>query len=86
WSIEDLSGVLGMSRTQLFRKTKQLMGYAPLDLIRHMRLCKAQQLLQQTDDTIQQIAYATGFATPSYFAKCYKVEFGHTPNEENRKK
>lgn len=86
WSIEDLSGVLGMSRTQLFRKTKQLMGYAPLDLIRHMRLSKAQQLLQQTDDTIQQIAYATGFATPSYFAKCYKVEFGHTPNEENRKK
>jgi len=86
WSIEDLSKVLGMSRTQLFRKTKQLMGYAPLDLIRHMRLGKAQQLLQQTDDTIQQVAYATGFSVPSYFAKCYKQEFGHAPNKERRKK
>lgn len=82
-SVEMLSERLGVSRTQLFRKTKQLMGISPVDLIRRARLRKAQQMLRNTDTNIQQVAYEVGFTSPSYFTKCYKEFFGINPSEEH---
>lgn len=82
-SIEMLSEELGISRTQLFRKTKALTGISPIELIRHVRLRKAQQLLRKTDSTIQQVAYEVGFTSPSYFSKCYKEFFGINPSNEH---
>lgn len=83
FSVEMLSDALGVSRTQLFRKTKQLMGVTPIDLIRRARLRKAQQLLLNTDTNIQQVAYEVGFTSPSYFTKCYKEFFGRNPSKES---
>ncbi len=84
FSVEMLSDALGMSRTQLFRRTKQLMGLSPVELIRHIRLRRGQQMLRNTDMTIQQIAYSVGFTSPSYFTKCYKELFDHLPADEQR--
>lgn len=84
FSVEMLSDALGMSRTQLFRRTKQLMGLSPVELIRHIRLRRGQQMLRNTDMTIQQIAYSVGFTSPSYFTKCYKELFGRIPADEQR--
>ena len=81
-NIETLSGIMGMSRSQLYRKTKQLVGESPNDMIRICRLKRAQQLLSATDQTIQQVAYAVGFSSPSYFTKCYKDYFGEKPSEK----
>lgn len=81
-SVEILSEALGVSRTQLFRKTKSLTGVSPIDLIRRVRLRKAQQLLRKTDANVQQVAYEVGFTSPSYFAKCYKEFFGINPSQE----
>ncbi len=79
FSVESLCSDLGVSRTQLFRRTKQLTGVSPVELIRHVRLRRAQQLLRNSDMTIQQVAYSVGFSSPSYFTKCYKEFFGTTP-------
>lgn len=80
--VEQLAAQLGMSRTALYRKVKTATGQSPVELIRHIRLHKAQQMLQRTDATVQQVAYEVGFSAASYFAKCYKEEFGFSPNEE----
>ena len=79
FNVEALSEELNMSRAQLFRKTKTLMGVSPVELIRHIRLRKAKQMLLNTDLTIQQVAYSVGFTSPSYFSKCYREFFGTTP-------
>ena len=79
FNVEALSEELSMSRAQLFRKTKSLMGVSPVELIRHIRLRKAKQMLLNTDLTIQQVAYSVGFTSPSYFSKCYREFFGTTP-------
>ena len=83
-SIEMISDELGVSRTQLFRKTKALTGVSPIELIRHIRLRKAQQLLRKSNATIQEIAYEVGFTSASYFAKCYKDFFGINPSNEQQ--
>lgn len=83
-NVEMLSERLGVSRTQLFRKTKALTGISPIELIRHVRLRKAQQILRKTDATIQEVAYEVGFTSASYFTKCYKEFFGINPSTEQK--
>lgn len=80
-SVELLSEEMGMSRAQLFRKTKALCGKAPVEIIREQRLKKAKELLQSTDWNIQQVAYEVGFTSPSYFTKCYKEQYGESPKK-----
>ena len=86
FGVEQLGDEIGMSRAQLYRKTKALTNYSPVELIRNMRLKRAQQMLAQGDETIAQVAYSVGFTAPSYFTKCYKDYFGHMPNELVKKK
>lgn len=83
--IDSLSEKLGLSRTSLYRKIKQATGYSPVELVRHIRLEKANLLLQESDLTVQQIAYDVGFSSPGYFSKCYKHEFGIAPADVDRK-
>ena len=80
-NVEQLGSELGLSRVQLYRKVKALTGYSPVELIRITRLKAADNLLKTTDKTVAEIAYAVGFATPSYFSKCYKELFGRQPGE-----
>lgn len=80
--VESLSRRLGMSRTVLFRKTKAAMGQSPIELIHHIRLHKANELLEKTDLTVQEVAYSVGFSTAGYFTKLYKAEFGKLPKQK----
>lgn len=81
-SVETLGAEMGLSRVQLYRKIKALTGQTPVELIRTARLRRAEQLLAYGDKTVAEIAYEVGFSSPSYFTKCYKDFFGHTPNEK----
>lgn len=78
-NVDQLSADMGISRAQLYRKIKALTGYSPVEVIREARLKRAQRLLETTDKTISEVAYAVGFSTPSYFTKCYKERFGKKP-------
>ena len=80
-SVEDLAADMGLSRVQLYRKVKALTGCTPVDLLRKARLAQAQSLLQESSLSVSEIAYQVGFASPSYFSKCYKDEFGIVPGD-----
>ncbi len=81
YSVEDLGEEMGLSRVQLYRKVKAMTGYSVVDLLRKARLAKAKQLLETTDKNISEVAYDVGFATPSYFAKRFKEEYGISPGD-----
>lgn len=85
YGVERLGTEMGMSRAQLYRKVKNLTGMTPIELMRKTRLAKGKQLLNSTDMTIAEIAYNVGFTSPSYFAKCFKEEFGRTPGDERNR-
>lgn len=85
-SVDDIASEIGLSRTQLYRKVKTMTGKAPMDILRSARLARAQVFLRKTDQTISEICYDVGFTSPSYFAKCYKEEFGVGPSEERNSK
>lgn len=75
-----LSKSMAMSRTQLFRKLKPIISQSPASYIRSIRLQKAKDLLQSTDKSVSEVAYKTGFKTPSHFTKLFTQKFGIRPS------
>lgn len=80
-TVESLGKELGLSRVQLFRKTKALLGGGTNDLILHLRLEKACVLLRNPDLSVAEIADRTGFTSQSYFSTVFKTRFGVSPKD-----
>ena len=84
-SVDAIASRMGLERSQFYRKIKALTNYAPVELMRRLRLQQGRTLLTTTDRTISEIAYETGFSTPAYFTKCYRDAYGETPTEARNK-
>jgi len=80
-SVDTLCQELGLSRTHLNRKVKELTGESPASYIRQLRLHKSVQLLKERNRTVSEIAYLVGFSSPSYFSQAFRDYFGVTPKE-----
>jgi len=81
FSVEDLAEKLGVSRVQLYRKVKAIIGINISDHINNIKLEKAAELLKSDKMNISEIAYSLGFSTPNYFSTAFKNKFGVSPKE-----
>jgi AraC-like DNA-binding protein len=77
---------MGMSRTQLHRKLTAITGHSASNFINLIRLEKAKELLLHSDQSISDIAYATGFTDPSYFSRTFSKFQNCNPSEFRLKK
>jgi YesN/AraC family two-component response regulator len=78
---------LGIGRTRFFNRIKDITGMTPNDYLIYLKMNKGQQLLKEDNNlTISEIAYQLGFSNPAYFSKCFKKQFGITPQEYKRNK
>lgn len=80
-SVEDVARSLGISRVQLYRKVKAVLGTGVTDFIQGIRLTKARQLLLDEELTIAEVAYQLGFSSPSYFSTSFKARYQVSPSE-----
>lgn len=80
-NVDMIASQMGLERSQFYRKIKSLTNYAPVELIRRLRLQRGRELLITTEKTISEIAYEIGFSTPAYFTKCYRDAYGETPSQ-----
>jgi DNA-binding response OmpR family regulator len=83
FNVEQFARLMAMSRTQLHRKMKAIADMPAGDFIRTVRLKKAAEMLRSKTGNVAEIAYAVGFNNPSWFAECFKKEFGALPSEYN---
>jgi YesN/AraC family two-component response regulator len=81
FNVSSLVREIGMSRPVLFRKTKMLTGLSVIDLIRNVRLKKAEMLLKQKKLSISEVAFTVGFSDPKYFSKSFRNQFGKPPSQ-----
>jgi len=81
FSVEAFAEKVKMSRVQLHRKLKALTNQSASEFIRTLRLRAAAKLLEQHKYTVSEVAYEVGFNNLSYFAKCFRDEFGRLPSE-----
>ena len=81
FNIDTIAETIGLSRSAFFKKLKSLTGFAPVDLVREIRLTKAARLIETTDNSITEIAYSVGFRDVGYFGKCFRKKYDKTPQE-----
>lgn len=84
--IEDMADAVNLGRTVFYGKIKSIVGMAPFDFLRHIRMQRAEDLISRSQMNISEVAYAVGFTDPKYFTKCFKKETGMTPTEYRDKK
>jgi DNA-binding response OmpR family regulator/two-component sensor histidine kinase len=86
FSVDEICKKIGISRVQLYRKVKALIGYNVNDYILTVRLKKAKFLLSTGDLTISEVASKVGFSSQGYFSTVFKSKFGVTPTEFKEKR
>jgi AraC family transcriptional regulator len=77
--LADLAALLGMSQFHFSHLFKQAMGTAPYQYLLQQRVERAKQLLQQTDQSIMDIAFLCGFNSHSHLSKQFRQLTGITP-------
>lgn len=80
--LEELAGLLNISRRQLERLFKSNLDCSPSRYYLRLRLYRARQLLKQTSLSIIEVASLCGFVSTPHFSKCYRTHLGITPREE----
>ncbi|UCH15726.1 MAG: helix-turn-helix domain-containing protein [Bacteroidales bacterium] len=81
FGVSELAHAMGMSRSNLHRKVKAITKTSSSQYLSSYRLKKGMELLNNSSDTVSEIAYKTGFGSPSYFIKCFHDFYGYSPGE-----
>ncbi len=71
----------GLSARQFSRLFKETYGTTPVHYILNLRLDYASYLLKNTDHTISEVAFLSGFQDINYFSRAYKKHRNTTPRE-----
>ncbi len=82
FSIETLGMEVGISQAQLYRKIVGLTGYSPNAFVQELKLRNSLRLLHQEFGNVAQIAFESGFNSPSYFTKSFRKRFGTSPLDQ----
>ena len=75
----DIAASAGVCERECFRCFKQELGTTPLATLTDFRLCRAAELLRETDRSVSDIAAACGFANSSYFGKVFRSRMNLSP-------
>ena len=85
FGVGELADAVAMDRSHLFRRTRELVGETPSELIRRVRLEAAARLLAQGTGTVADVAYAVGFSSVSHFSRSFHEKYGMTPASYRRR-
>ncbi|MBO3698261.1 AraC family transcriptional regulator [Roseivirga sp. E12] len=77
--IEQLAKVSGMSRTNFINKFRALTGETPMNYVLQWRMLKASELLQNTEQSISQVAEGVGYTAEAAFIRIFKKRTNYTP-------
>lgn len=81
YNVDVLAADVGLSRTQLHRKMKDMTGIPTGKFIRNLRMEQAARLIKEEKVNISQVAFCVGFNDQTHFSTVFKTYFGMTPSE-----
>lgn len=86
FGVEDLAKLAGLSHATVHRKIKSIRNQNISQFIKEIRLQKSMEMLQRGEGTIAEVAFRSGFGSPTYFIKCFHEHYGFSPGEVRKKK
>jgi CheY-like chemotaxis protein/AraC-like DNA-binding protein len=84
FGVEELAESMGMGRTLLFQRTRELLDRTPMELLMSRRLERAAELLAGGEGNVGEVAYAVGFRSVSHFTNRFRERFRTTPSAWRR--
>ena len=81
FGVEELAGLLYMSRRTLHRKLLDLSGQTCSNYLRNRRLQRAAQLLSNGYNNVTEVSLAVGYKNPSNFSRAFRELFGASPSQ-----
>ncbi|MFT3946877.1 MAG: two-component regulator propeller domain-containing protein [Agriterribacter sp.] len=81
FTVQQFCREIGLSHPALYKKIKAVSGLTVNVFIRYLRLRKAAELLINTNNTIVEITYITGFSDMRYFREQFSKLFGMNPSD-----
>ena len=85
FNVEELIRESGISNSSIHRKLRSITQKSASQFIREIRLHRAMEMLQKNVGTVSEIAYMTGFGSPTYFNKCFHDYYGYPPGEVKKR-
>ena len=85
-SVITVAKAVHISSSYLSRVFTTLAGQSFCDYICDERMSLARQLLNKTDDSIDEISNRCGFSSPNYFSMVFKKYMGQTPTAYRKNK
>jgi AraC-like DNA-binding protein len=79
WTVEELAGVVGLSRSALADRFTDLVGQPPMQYLTRWRLQLAANLLRSGARNIASVAADVGYDSEAAFSRAFKREMGTTP-------
>lgn len=70
---------MGLNERKLKEGFQQIFQTSPFTYLRDRRLEKARELLTNPENSVQEVASATGYASRSQFANAFRKKFGMNP-------
>ena len=81
FQVEDIGKQLNCSKSTIYRQMMDLIGQSPNHFIREYRLNRSIDLIRSRRSNISEIAFESGFGSPSYFSHCFQKRFGLKPTD-----
>jgi len=78
-TVEKLAERAFLSRSHFCRQFKKVTGFSPIEYIHSMRLRSAENLLENSDLSITEIALQSGFSGSNYFGNLFRRYRGMSP-------
>ena len=84
-TLDDLSLALGISKKQISSLFRQQLGISAAQFLRDERMRRAQRLLVQTSQDINQIAHSLGYSSSANFSNAFRDYVGMSPSDFREK-
>ena len=78
-SVAAIAKGSGFSESQVRRMFKAKLRVTPIKYINYLRLEKAKKMLTESNFSVFEIAFATGFEDQFYFSRIFKKQYGISP-------
>ncbi len=79
WTLKELAGLAGLSRTAFAQRFSRLMAMTPLNYLTLWRMQKARQLLASSQIPIIEVALQSGYGSEAAFGRVFKTHFQVPP-------
>jgi AraC-like DNA-binding protein len=79
WTVDELAGKVGLSRSALSQRFGALVGAPPMQYLARWRTSLAATQLRDSDSAIIRVATEVGYESEAAFNRAFKREFGLPP-------